>query len=87
MPREKRLLSYVGRLTMARISPVCGFIAITTPRFMPIFFIAQLSAFSASFWAWVSIVSVERVARLRLADGLQDLGPAARRVALDALGP
>ena len=32
--------------------------AMTTPRVMPIFFIAHLSAFSAFFWARVSIVSV-----------------------------
>ena len=30
----------------------------TTPRVIPIFFIAQRSAFSASFWACVSIVRV-----------------------------
>ena len=58
MPRANSLLSYVGRLTIARISPVCGFIAMTTPRVMPIFFIAHLRAFSAFFCARVSIVSV-----------------------------
>ena len=30
----------------------------TTPRVMPILFIAHLRAFWASFWAWVSMVSV-----------------------------
>ena len=58
IPRANRLLSYVGRLTIARTSPVCGFIAITTPRLRPIAFIAHLSAFWASCCTLVSIVSV-----------------------------
>ena len=58
MPRANWLLSYVGRLTIARISPVCGFIAMTTPRVIPTLSMAHLSAFWASRCAFVSIVSV-----------------------------
>src|ERR1035437_8321060 len=32
IPREKGFASYVGSLTMARISPVCGFMTTIAPR-------------------------------------------------------
>ena len=58
IPSANLLLSYVGRLTIARISPVCGFMTIITPRLRPARCIAQVTAFSASFCSLVSIVSV-----------------------------
>ena len=57
MPPEKTLLSYVGSLTIARISPVCGFMTMITARFRLAAFIPQWSAFSASSCTLVSIVS------------------------------
>ena len=61
IPRAKTLLSYVGRLTSARTSPVCGFMTITTPRLMPTSFIAHFIAFWAYCCSFVSIVSVSEL--------------------------
>ena len=58
MPWANWLLSYVGRLTIATTSPVCGFITMTTPRFIPTSRIAQVSAFWAYPCSFVSIVKV-----------------------------
>ena len=58
MPLANRLLSYEGRLTSARTSPVCGFITMNTPRLRPAAFMPHLRACVASFWIVLSIVSV-----------------------------
>ena len=57
MPVAKALLSYVGRLTIARISPVWGFSTIITARLRPAFCIAHSTALRASFCSFMSIVS------------------------------
>ncbi len=57
MPLAKALLSYVGVLTIARISPVCGFSTIITALFRCARCIAQSTALRASFCWVVSIVS------------------------------
>ena len=87
IPRAKTLLSYVGRLTSARTSPVCGFMTITTPRLMPTSFIAHFIAFWAYCCSFVSIVSVSESPGRASVSGLEGLRLAARSVALDALGP
>ena len=85
--REHGCCRRSGRLTIARTSPVCGFMTMTTPRFIPTSFIAHFSAFWAYCCSFVSIVSVSESPGRALGDGLEDLRAAAGGIPLDALAP
>ena len=85
IPSANLLLSYVGRLTIARISPVCGFITIITPRLRFARFIAQVDRLLGETLLLRVDGQDERVARLSLAIRREDLELPAGRIALDGL--
>ena len=85
MPVANLLLSYDGNDTIARISPVCGFITIVTPWLT----LADIHAPCQGLRREALRVAVdgehEVLPRHRLADRLDDLHQPAGSVALDQL--
>ena len=79
------LLSYDGNDTIARISPVCGFMTTVTPWLTLAASMPHFSARVARRWVRPSIVSMRFFPGDRLAHRLDDVQQPARRVALDQL--